>query len=305
MEIHKPILLTPENIGKHGYIGSGLWKNGSQIELERIDEIGEYDHVKSRSIKIYIVACLCGLSAMSYGQDKPGYRDTPKIPGQDWHVHDPDRPQPNVVRAGDKFSEMASAPSDAIVLFDGTSLDKWTGGEWLVKDGYMEVTRGGISTEVPWEDFQIHIEWATPAIVKGDSQGRGNSGLFLPGRHEIQILDSYENPTYPDGSAGSMYGQWPPRVNVTRAPGQWQTYDVIWEAPRWDDNGKLKSPGFVTVIHNGVLLHHRKAYNGPTGHKQATDYSRVNKSRSISLQDHGNPTKFRNIWVRPIDAYDE
>lgn len=256
-----------------------------------------------RKFLILAVALVCGVS--SYGADKPGYTDTPLIPGQKWRVHDPERPQPNVVKSGKKFSEHATPPSDAIVLFDGTSLDKWNGGKWAIKDGYMEVTKGGISTEIPWDDFQLHIEWASPAIVKGSSQGRGNSGLFLPGGHEIQILDSYQNPSYPDGSAASIYGQWPPRVNASRGPGKWQTYDVIFEAPRWDDNNKLITPGFVTVIHNGVLVHHRKAFNGPTGHKSATNYNRVNKSRTISLQDHGNPNKFRNIWARSIDAYDK
>lgn len=255
--------------------------------------------------KISLTITLCAIGFIANAADKPGYTDTPLIPGQKWRVHDSERPHPNVVKPGKSFSENASAPSDALVLFDGTNLDKWNGGKWLVKDGYMEVTKGGISTQVPWDDFQLHIEWATPTIVKGSSQGRGNSGLFLPGNHEVQILDSYNNPTYPDGQAGALYGQWPPRVNASRAPGKWQTYDVVFEAPKWDENNKLVSPGFVTVLHNGVLLHHKKAYNGPTGHKSATNYNKVNKSRVIRLQDHGNPTKFRNIWVRSIDQYDK
>lgn len=254
--------------------------------------------------KIFVLIVVFLVCSLSQAQDKPGYRDTPTIPGQKWKVHDPDRPQPNVVQPGKSFSENAKAPSDALVLFDGSNLDKWRGGKWKVQDGFMEVTKGQISTDLPWRDFQLHLEWASPAVVKGNSQGRGNSGLFLPGRHEIQILDSFENPTYPDGSAGSLYGQWPPLVNASRGPGKWQTYDVIFEAPKWDANDKLISPGFVTLLHNGVLVHHKKAYNGPTSHKRASDYKRVQNSRTISLQDHGNPMKFRNIWARSIDAYD-
>ncbi len=242
-----------------------------------------------------------------------GYTDTPMIPGTPWHVHDPDRPRPRVIKPAETFSHLAPAPSDALVLFDGKDLSQWQndkGGaaEWKVENGYMEVAKGkgGIRTRQEFEDFQLHIEFATPEKVQGNSQGRGNSGVFLIGGYELQVLDTYDNLTYPDGQCGAMYGQYPPLVNACKPPGQWQSYDIIFEAPRWDEAGKLIKKACVTVIQNGAVLHHRKEYMGPTSHKEVNSYDRTKSSRGpIALQDHGNPMRFRNVWIRKLGEYDK
>ncbi len=238
-----------------------------------------------------------------------GYTDTPFLPGGKWRVHDDSRPRPEVVTPGETA---ANAPSDAVVLFDGSNLDKWimdkesAPADWTVKDGYMEVppkdkTVGGyIRTKDEFGDVQLHIEWASPAKVEGDSQGRGNSGVFLLGNYEIQVLDSFENKSYADGQASALYGFKPPLVNAARKPGEWQTYDIIFEAPKFDDAGKLVKKAYVTVIHNGVVTHHRQEFLGPTGHKRVAEYKAPVSKGPIKLQNHGNPTRFRNIWVREL-----
>ncbi len=242
-----------------------------------------------------------------------GYSDTPIIPGQKWHVHDGDRPQPRIVTPAPAFSHLAPAPSDAIVLFDGKDLSKWTvgGGKpalWKVENGYMEVVAksGSIQTRDEFSDFQLHLEFATPSVVKGNSQGRGNSGVLIRGIYEIQVLDSFHNPTYPDGQVGAIYGQSPPLVNAAKPPGEWQSYDIIWEAPRWNENKELVKKANVTVIHNGVVLHHKKEYIGDTPHREVGNYKKPHPSNShIQLQDHGNPMRFRNIWIRALGEYDK
>jgi len=253
-------------------------------------------------------------SPSSNAADSPlGYKDTPIIPGQPWHVHDPDRPHPRIVTPAATFSHNAAAPADATVLFDGKDLSKWQNdkgqaAEWKVENGYMEVVakKGNISTKEEFGDFQLHIEFATPANVQGNSQGRGNSGIFLHGIYEMQVLDSYDNPTYADGQVGAMYGQYPPLVNPVKKPGEWQSYDIIFEAPQFDKDGKLIKKASVTSILNGVVVHHKKEYMGPTQHKELTNYDRVHSSRGpIALQDHGNPMRFRNIWIRPLGEYDK
>jgi len=243
---------------------------------------------------------------------KLGYDTTPIIPGTGWHVHDGDRPQPRVVTPGDTFSHGAPPPSDATVLFDGSNLDQWTSGGkpagWKVENGYMEVApkSGSIQTKERFADFQLHLEFATPAKVSGNSQGRGNSGVLFNGVYEVQVLDSYNNPTYPDGQAGALYGQSPPLVNASKPPGEWQSYDIIFESPRWDDSGNLVKKAAVTVLHNGVLLHHRKELAGTTPHQRNGDYSRPHAPEVfIQLQDHNNTTRFRNIWLRSIGEYDK
>ncbi|MEM7200870.1 MAG: DUF1080 domain-containing protein [Planctomycetota bacterium] len=231
-----------------------------------------------------------------------GYDDTPKLPDSKWHVHDGKRPQPRVVTPGSG----TRPPTDAIVLFDGTTLDQWTGrddkAQWeITDDGAMVVNgTGDIQTRREFGDCQVHLEWATPAQVKGDSQGRGNSGVFFMGRYEVQILDSYDNPTYPDGQAGALYGQQPPRVNASRGPGKWQTYDLVFEAPRFADDGALVRPARVTVFHNGVMVHHAAEFLGATRHRANTKYEAHAPTGALRLQDHGNPMRFRNIWVRPL-----
>jgi len=253
------------------------------------------------------------LPAFAAGDAPLGYTDTPILPGQPWRVHDPDRPRPSIVTPGETFSQMSAPPSDAITLFDGTDLSKWKGSDggparWKVESGYLEVTpkAGDITTREEFGDFQLHLEFATPQQVMGSSQGRGNSGVFLQGRYEVQILDSYDNPTYPDGQTGAMYGQYPPRVNAVRKPGEWQTYDIIFQAPKFDDAGGVTTKAAVTVILNGVVVHHHQEYRGPTEHKEVTNYDAVKSSRGpIRLQDHGDLVRYRNIWIRPLGQYDQ
>jgi hypothetical protein len=240
-----------------------------------------------------------------------GYDDTPQIPGQTWKVHDKNRPSPAIVTPAPTFSHHAGAPSDAVVLFDGSDLDKWVSGgdkpKWKVEGGYMEMVRGGgdIQTKDKFGDFQLHIEWSTPNPPKGESQGRGNSGVFLHGMFEVQVLDSYENVTYADGQAGSLYGQWAPLQNAMKPPGEWNAYDIIFEAPKWDEQGELTKKAHVTVIHNGVVLHHRQEFVGPSGHRNVPQYRKYDGTGPIRLQDHGDPVRFRNIWIRPLGGYDQ
>jgi hypothetical protein len=240
-----------------------------------------------------------------------GYKDTPMQPNSKWHVHDSDRPMAKVVTPGETFSQGAPAPSDAIVLFDGKDLSKWSGNKgaatWKIENGYMEAVKGAgdIRTKEEFGDCQLHLEFATPSVVKGDSQDRGNSGVFLMGRYEIQVLDCYNNSTYADGQTGAIYSQSPPLANACKKPGEWQSYDIIWEAPRWDADGKLAKPAYVTVIHNGVLLHNHKELTGGTPHREVGKYRPHPPTGPISLQDHGNPMRYRNIWIRPIGEYDK
>ncbi len=248
-----------------------------------------------------------GLTVWATVQDKrkEGYSDTPVITGQKWKVHDSERPVPSVVTPGAQYG---APPSDAVVLFDGKDLSKWKGpkGEahWKVQDDYIEETKGGdLQTVDSFGDFQLHIEWASPAEVKGSSQGRGNSGVFLHGRYEVQVLDSYENLTYADGQASALYGQWPPLVNAVRKPGEWQTYDIVFHAAKFKD-GAVGKPATVTVFHNGILTHEKKDLLGPTQHKAVAKESAYDGKGPIRLQDHGNPTRFRNIWIRPVKGYD-
>ena len=237
-----------------------------------------------------------------------GYTDTPMLPDSKWRVHDPDRPQPKVVQPG----ICSSPPSDAIVLFDGQDTSQWIGRDggpirWKVEDGALETPHGvgNIETREHFGDCQLHIEWATPAEVDGDSQGRGNSGVFLMGKYEIQVLDSYNNRTYADGHAGAIYGQFPPLVNASRGPGEWQTYDIFFVAPHFDGD-RLVSPAYITVVHNGVLVHHCQASLGPTDHRIFPTYNEPHGPKGpLMLQDHRNPVRYRNIWIRPLKGYDE
>lgn len=237
-----------------------------------------------------------------------GYDDTPYIPGQRWRVHDSSRPRPRVVTPGAE-SDPALAlrpPSDAIVLFDGTDLSRWVGRDggparWKVENGYAEVVArsGDISSRQELSDCQLHVEWAAPAVVQGSSQGRGNSGVFLMGRYEIQVLDCFDNPTYADGTTASIYGEFPPLVNACRRPGEWQTYDIIWTAPRFD-NDRLASPAYLTMLHNGVLVHNHRELTGPTSHRKVVAYEPHAPTGPLRLQDHGNPVRYRSIWYRPL-----
>jgi hypothetical protein len=232
-----------------------------------------------------------------------GYSDTPILPESGYHVHDGERPQPPRVEPG-------PPPSDAVILFDGTSLENWEGkdgpAQWKVENGYMEVVpkTGAIRTKQTFASVQLHIEFASPTEIKGESQGRGNSGVFLMGLYEIQVLDNYENPTYADGTVGAVYGQYPPLANAIRKPGEWNTYDIIWEAPVFDGETLLR-PAYVTVLLNGVVLHSHVKLLGPTGHKNLASYTPHASEGPLELQDHGDLVRFRNIWVRPLGTYDE
>lgn len=246
------------------------------------------------------------LQAQTGDEKRPGYTDTPVIPGQTWRVHDSERPYPPVVDPG-PAGDPVPVPSDAVVLFGGakSDLERWTSGgkeaRWEVEDGVLRVNgTGDIHTRAEFGDCQLHVEWAAPTEVKGTSQGRGNSGVFFFGRYEVQVLDSYENLTYADGQAAALYGQFPPDVNACRKPGEWQTYDIVFRAPRFDGDGKLLSPAIVTVIHNGILVHDHRALNGPTSHRSAAGYTAHGPTGAIKLQDHGNPVRYRNIWLRRL-----
>jgi 3-keto-disaccharide hydrolase len=234
-------------------------------------------------------------------QEPVGYSDTPYLPGGKWRVHDIERPAPPVVTPG----VGAAPPSDATVLFDGKDLAQWKSGDkdagWKLVDGAMEVNgTGTIQTRQEFGDLQLHLEWMAPSQVESSSQGRGNSGVFLMGRYEVQVLDSFENRTYSDGQAASLYGQRPPEVNASRKPGEWQSYDILWRAPRFEGE-TLASPGIVTVLHNGVAVHHAQAFLGATAHRSVAKYSPHPRVGPIALQDHGNPVRYRNIWVRPLE----
>jgi len=241
-------------------------------------------------------------------QQKPGYDDTPLIPGQPYKVHDKERPHPRVITPGTESTQEkpGRAPSDAGVLFDGKSLSGWAtqdgqAAKWKLENSYMEVVpkTGNIATREQFGDCQLHVEWAAPAVVKGESQGRGNSGVFLMGLYEIQVLDCYDNPTYADGYTAAIYGEFPPLVNACRKPGEWQSYDIVWFGPRFDGD-KLVRPARLTLFHNGALVHHNRELTGPTTHRQVLEYKPHPAVGPLVLQDHGDLVRYRNIWYRPL-----
>lgn len=254
------------------------------------------------------LALLLSLSAPLFAVEVGEKPKTPVIPGTPYVVHDGTRPQPRVVEKTAAVS--VPAPSDAIVLFDGTNLDAWVSSDgsapkFLLKDGVMVANQAGVKTKQKFGDVQVHIEWRLPADRKVKGQSGGNSGMFLMGRYEVQILQSHNNKTYPDGQATALYGQTPPLVNATAPQGEWQSYDVIFHAPKYRD-GKLISPAYATVLHNGVVTHSHRAFQGPTRHRQLTTYPESHPTKdSISLQWHSDPIEFRNIWVRELGDYDE
>lgn len=259
--------------------------------------------------KLLILLIVFGFGLAKAQQNLPvlgdGYQDTPLIPGTQWHVHDNRRPYPPIVKPGAFVS--IPAPADAIVLFDGTNMDKWCKGDgspsgWRIVDGYMEAVpkQGSLRTKDSFGSCQLHVEWASPVGVTSKSQSRGNSGVIIQGLYEIQVLDNYGNTTYADGQAASIYGQYPPLVNVCRPQGEWQSYDIVFNAPKFADDGKLLKPAYITVFHNGVLVQNHREVFGPTGHKTIGKYSKHGK-RPLSLQDHGNPTRYKYIWIRELE----
>lgn len=236
---------------------------------------------------------------------RPGYTDTPRLPNSAYHVHDPERPHPPAVDPPEPTT--SAPPSDATALFDA-GLDDWehpdgSPAEWTVEDGYVESVpdTGDIRTTEPIGDCQLHLEWMPPANVEGDGQARANSGVFLMDRYEIQILDCYDNPTYADGYTAAVFGQTPPRVNACRPPGEWQSFDILWRAPRFAD-GTLESPARVTLLHNGVAVHDATELVGPTTNSDVLDYEPHASADVLRLQDHGDRVRFRNLWYRPLSG---
>ena len=204
------------------------------------------------------------------------------------------------------------APSDAVVLFDGKDLSHWhsagkKAAAWTVEDGAMVIPfRGGeLTTNDEFGDCQLHIEFASPVPAKGNDQGRGNSGVMMFGRYEIQVLDCFDNPTYADGHAGAIYGQYPPLVNASRKPGEWQTYDIVFSAPKFKADGSVETPAYLTMLHNGVLVHNHTALVGAVAFRAVGKYSPHGPKGPITLQDHGDPVRFRNVWAREIKGYDQ
>jgi hypothetical protein len=256
----------------------------------------------------FALFALAGLAAALYAQQ--GYKDTPILPGQRWHVHDPDRPHPAAVTPG---AEPGAPPSDAVVLFGGKDLSQWeqhdhgktVAAKWKVEGGYFEVApgTGDLISRASFGDCQLHVEWSEPATVSGSSQNRGNSGIYLQSLYEMQVLDSYNQPTYADGQAAAIYGQWPPLVNPIRPPGQWNTYDIVFEAPKFDGE-KLVKPAFVTNFFNGIVVHNRKELNGSTEHRALGTY-KPHGDAPLLFQDHGHPVRYRNIWIRAVKGYDQ
>lgn len=212
-------------------------------------------------------------------------------------------PVPRVVTPG----VGAAVPSDAIVLFDGKDLSEWqhadrSTAKWSIAEGAFTVAKGAgdIRTKRAFGDCQLHIEWRAPAQIEGDGQGRGNSGVFLQGRYEVQVLDSYNNRTYSNGQAASIYKQHIPLVNASRKPGEWQTYDIFFRAPRFAENGNVLTPAYLTVVHNGVLVQDHAEIKGSTVFIGSPSYQRHNPKEPLVLQDHANPVSYRNVWIREL-----
>jgi hypothetical protein len=268
-------------------------------------------------LKLSAAAAISGAALTEAQQPNPdlGFKDTPMLPGLPYHVHDPDRPHPPAVTPA---ATPGGPPSDAIVLFDGKDLSKWQNrgkgagrgrmldAQWKVGDGWFEIApgTGDLLTREKFGDCQLHVEWASPADVRGNSQGRGNSGVLLMTRYEIQVLDAWNNPTYADGQASAIYGQWPPLASPARKPGEWNTYEIVFEAPRFEGE-KLVKPAYFTVFYNGVMVHNRKESMGPMVYRQVAHYTPHPAEDSLMLQDHNNPVRYRNIWIRRLRTYDQ
>ncbi len=236
--------------------------------------------VVAASIQMLLSACSSVLAIEEY------------LPGVEW-------PEPAIVAPGQTD---AQPPSDAVVLFDGKDMSQWENGDaWPVRDGIAFAGKGFITSKPKFGDCQVHIEWSAPTPPKGEGQGRGNSGVFLMGKYEIQVLDSFKNKTYFEGQAGSIYKQTPPLVNAMRPPGEWNTFEIFWTRPRFNDDGSLKSPAFITAFHNGVLILNHFELQGDTPFTRPPQYNQHEDRLPISIQDHGNPVRFRNIWVREFE----
>ena len=250
------------------------------------------------SVSICLIVVFAGCATQQEGEKRQYVKTDTGI----WLIHDVNRPAPPIVTPG-------KVPSDAIILFDGSDLSEWTDTKgnktkWVLGDGYMECVKdaGYIQSKRQFGSCQLHVEFATPATVKGTSQGRGNSGVFLMGEYEVQVLDSYNNHTYPDGQCSALYGRAVPLVNASAKPGEWQSYDIIFHRPIFKGKKVIRKPTF-TVLHNGVLVHDHVVLQGGTGWDgphAISDFKPHDDKGPISLQDHGNPVRYRNIWVREL-----
>jgi hypothetical protein len=271
---------------------------------------------QQKKVLALATAALIVTGSFGNGQDKPklGYKDTPMLPGEKWHVHDGDRPQPHVVDPGTLSTQEQPGrpPSDAIVLFDGKDLSHWRAGKngptaWKIEEGALVIKAGtgDLISKDEFGDCQLHLEFAAPMPPRGRDQDRGNSGVMFFGRYELQVLDSFQSLTYADGQAAAIYGQYPPLVNASREPGQWQSYDIIFSAPRFKADGSVDSSAFVTMLHNGVLVHNHTAVLGPMSYRAFPKYKAHGPKGPILLQDHGHPVRFRNIWVRELKGNDQ
>lgn len=251
----------------------------------------EYLHYR---IRYFILFILISQGLFTSGQAKPEYTEV-------WY------PEPRVVNPGN----VNQPPSDAYILFDGTSMDEWIipeGTVWVVQNGMITITPSDekklepvrISTRKSFGDFQLHIEWKTPEEVSGEGQRRGNSGILIHGRYEIQVLDNFENRTYVNGQAGSVYKQFPPLVNACKKPGEWQSFDIVFTAPEFDRDGELIKPAMVTVLHNGILVQHAVTLKGSIRFIGMPEYEPHPHRLPLSLQDHGNAVSYRNIWIREL-----
>jgi len=276
-----------------------------------------------RKLFVLAPAVIAGAVTLLVAQTQPkkgenhdlGFKDTPMLPGLPYHVHDSDRPHPKVVAPS---TQPGGAPADAIVLFDGKDLSHWQSGassitkkgggapEWKLENGYVECVpgTGDLITKDKFGDVQLHIEWSEPEDISGRSQARGNSGVILMSRYEIQVLDSYNSPTYADGQAGAIYGQWPPLANPTRKPGEWNVYDIVFTAPKFEGD-QVKQPAYFTVFLNGVLLHNHQPSMGPMVYRQVAHYVPHPPEEPLTLQNHNSKVRFRNIWARRLTGYDQ
>jgi hypothetical protein len=269
----------------------------------------------------HCLALLC-LWVVTAADDKPatpvkarvqgdlGYRDTPAIPGQRWKVHDIDRPRPRAIDPGTPSTQERAGrpPADAIVLFDGkdTSRLQWPAKGWTLGNGFLEVTAKGQSlvSRDAFGDMQLHVEWTVPPNPPRTGQWRGNSGIILMGRYEVQVLDSYDAATYADGQAASLYGQFPPLVNASRPPGEWQIYDILFEAPRFK-GATMEKPPIATVFHNGVAVHNHQAFVGQMAHRIHKPFEPHGPEAPLVIQNHDVPVRYRMIWARKLGTYDQ
>ena len=255
-----------------------------------------------------IAAVLPLLAVPAAAQEKPGFKDTPMLPGGAWRVHDADRPAPVVVAPA---ATPGGAPADAVILFDGRNSDAWRGERkaWPIENGALVIpsraSSGGENNLISRQSFgdvQLHLEFRSPNPPTKSSQDRGNSGIWFMERYEVQILDGDRNPTYADGTVGAVYGWKPPLVNAARRPGAWQSYDIVFERPRFGPDGALLRPAYVTAFLNGVLVQNHQAMLGTTSWRKVAHYEAHGDAAPIRLQDHDSPVAFRNIWVRLLPA---